>query len=68
MLVEYGYTDGPVLWKMLDQWRTAIKETSDCLIAWRIVRLCGLEIFLRSFFGDSKQVLRPPAQAGLAVS
>lgn len=68
MLVEYGYTDGPVLWKMLDQWRTAIKETSDCLIAWRIVRLCGLEIFLRSFFGDSKQVLRPPTEAGLAVS
>ncbi len=48
--VQFGYVEGPVLWKQLDQWRAAIKATDDAVLTNRLVDLCGIELFLRRFF------------------
>ena len=50
--VRLGYIDGPVLWKLLPQWRAAIRRSDDALLTNRIVDLCGFELLLRVFFPD----------------
>jgi hypothetical protein len=50
--VRFGYVVGPVLWKMLDQWRAAIRDASDAVLADRIIELCGLELLMRRFFSN----------------
>ncbi|HWF86348.1 MAG TPA: asparagine synthase-related protein, partial [Vicinamibacterales bacterium] len=47
---QFGYVDGPTLWKQLDQWRTAITTADDTVLTNRLVDLCGIELFLRRFF------------------
>jgi asparagine synthase (glutamine-hydrolysing) len=50
--VQFGYVDGPMLWKQLDQWRGAINAADDAVLTNRVVDLCGIELFLRRFFGE----------------
>jgi hypothetical protein len=50
--VQFGYVDGPMLWKQLDQWRGAINAADDAVLTNRLVDLCGIELFLRRFFGE----------------
>jgi asparagine synthase (glutamine-hydrolysing) len=52
--VRFGYVDGPVLWNLLDRWRTEIRTAGDGLRTDRIIRLCGLELLLRRFFSTSE--------------
>jgi asparagine synthase (glutamine-hydrolysing) len=49
--VQYGYVDGPELRKRLGEWRGAIATSGDAVLTNRIVGLCGIELFLRRFFG-----------------
>jgi asparagine synthase (glutamine-hydrolysing) len=49
--IQFGYVDGPALWKLLGEWRTAIRTADNAVLTSRLVDLCGLEFFLRSFFG-----------------
>ncbi len=53
LAVEMGYFDGPVLWKLLDAWRAENQRSTESVVAWRIVDLCGFEVFLRTFFGGA---------------
>jgi asparagine synthase (glutamine-hydrolysing) len=55
--VEMGYLDGPVVWKRLDEWRAAMHEARDAVIASRLTDLCGLELFLRRFFAGQASEL-----------
>jgi asparagine synthase (glutamine-hydrolysing) len=48
--VRLGYIEGPVLWKLLPEWRAAIRRADDAVLTNRIVDLCGLELLLREFF------------------
>jgi hypothetical protein len=48
--VRFGYVDGPVLWKLLDQWRLAVRGANDGIVADRIIDLCGMEFLLRRYF------------------
>jgi asparagine synthase (glutamine-hydrolysing) len=48
--VRLGYVDGPVLWKLLPQWRAAIRRADDAVLTNRIVDLCGFELLLRAYF------------------
>jgi hypothetical protein len=50
--VRFGYVDGPVLWKLLPEWRDAITADGDAVLTNRILDLCGLELLLRRFFAD----------------
>jgi asparagine synthase (glutamine-hydrolysing) len=51
--VKFGYVDGPVLWPHLDQWRSAIRTSTNSELANHVADLCGLELFLRRFFGET---------------
>jgi asparagine synthase (glutamine-hydrolysing) len=51
--IRLGYVDGPVLWQMLEGWRTAIRTADDAVLTDRIVDLCGMELLLRRFFSNS---------------
>ena len=48
-LVERGYVDGPILWRLLGEWRTALQSVDSASLANRVLELCGMEIFLRQF-------------------
>jgi asparagine synthase (glutamine-hydrolysing) len=48
--VRLGYVDGPVLWKLLPQWREAIRRADDAVLTNRVVDLCGFELLLRAYF------------------
>jgi len=52
MSVRLGYVDGPVLWDLLDQWRTSIRSAPDARLANRVIDLCGMELLLRRFAGQ----------------
>jgi hypothetical protein len=65
--VEFGYVDGPMLWKQLDQWRAAIKTTDNTVLTNRLVDLCGIELFLRSFFAAAKAAPTSPPESVLAA-
>jgi hypothetical protein len=47
--VRLGYVDGPVLWKLLEDWRTAIQVSSNARLTNRVIDLCGMELLLRRF-------------------
>ena len=49
LLVEHGYVDGPVFWRLLDEWRSAIRTADNASLANRLLELCGMELFLRQF-------------------
>jgi len=53
LAVEMGYLDGDVLAGAVAQWRVTNQASTDSIAAWRIVDLCGIEVFLREFFGNS---------------
>lgn len=53
LAVELGFLDGPTLWKQLDEWREENRTSDTSVVAWRLTDLCGLEAFLRSFFGNA---------------
>jgi asparagine synthase (glutamine-hydrolysing) len=57
--VGMGYLDGPAVWALLDEWRTAMNGARDSVVAGRLTDLCGLELFLRRFVGG-----QPLASAG----
>jgi len=63
--VQFGYVDGPALWQRLDQWRAEIRRSHDTLLTTRIVNLCGVELFLRRFFGAGSvaSTIAEPAMA-----
>src|SRR5580765_7213678 len=54
--VRLGYVDGPVLWKLLDEWRTSIRDSSNARLANRVIDLCGMELLLRRFAGQQKEL------------
>jgi len=49
LLVQHGYVDGPVLWRLLDEWQTAMHTAETASVANRVLELCGMEMFLRQF-------------------
>jgi asparagine synthase (glutamine-hydrolysing) len=49
MSVRLGYVDGPVLWRLLDEWRGTIRDSSNAQLANRVIDLCGMELLLRRF-------------------
>ena len=53
LAVEMGFVDGPVLWSLLDRWREENRRSDESVYAWRILDLCGMEVFLRRFFGGA---------------
>ena len=53
--VRLGYVDGPVLWTLLDQWRTSIRTARDARLANRVIDLCGMELLLRRFAGHAQE-------------
>lgn len=61
LAVEMGYVDGAVLAKVIERWRATNRTSTDSVVAWRIVDLCGVEIFLREFFGDASRARRDVA-------
>ena len=65
LLVQRGYVDGPVLWRLLSEWRTSIQTAESASLANRLLELCGMEIFLRQFASNRETV--PPAHLQLAV-
>jgi hypothetical protein len=56
MSVRLGYVDGPVLWKLLDEWRTSIRDSSNARLANRVIDLCGMELLLRRFAGHAEEL------------
>ena len=63
MSVRLGYIDGPVLWKLLPEWRAAIRRADDAVATNRLVDLCGFELLLREFFGNEERTLSPARSA-----
>jgi asparagine synthase (glutamine-hydrolysing) len=63
--VQFGYVDGPVLWTRLDEWRAAIKGANDTVLTNRLVGLCGVELFLRSYFGAGDVAAPAPVASNL---
>jgi asparagine synthase (glutamine-hydrolysing) len=55
MSVRLGYLDGPVLWKHLDDWRSLIRGSRDARLTNRVIDLCGMELLLRRFAGQSEE-------------
>jgi hypothetical protein len=55
MSVRLGYLDGPVLWKHLDDWRSLIRGARDARLTNRVIDLCGMELLLRHFAGQSEE-------------
>jgi len=55
MSVRLGYVDGPVLWNLLDQWRTSIRVARDARLTNRVIDLCGIELLLRRFAGQEER-------------
>jgi asparagine synthase (glutamine-hydrolysing) len=53
--VKFGYLDGPVLWTMLEQWRTSIRTSKESVLSDRIIDLCGLELLLRRYFWNGEK-------------
>jgi asparagine synthase (glutamine-hydrolysing) len=53
LAVEMGYFESSVLSKTLDEWRAENLRSDTSIVAWRIIELCGVEAFLRSFFGPA---------------
>jgi hypothetical protein len=51
--VQRGFLDGPVLWKLLPEWRHSIRGAQDAVLSNRVIDLCGLEMLLRRFFWNS---------------
>jgi asparagine synthase (glutamine-hydrolysing) len=65
--VQFGYVDGPVLWSHLDQWRRAIRTSTNSELSNRVVELCGLELFLGRFFGEGGDTAAPQSQLALTA-
>ena len=61
MSVEFGYVDGAALRRHLDEWQPAIAAAPDASIANSLVDLCGLELFLRAFFGAVTEAAKSAA-------
>ena len=49
MSVRLGFVNGPVLWRVLDDWRTSIRRSRDARLTNRVIDLCGMELLLRRF-------------------
>jgi asparagine synthase (glutamine-hydrolysing) len=64
--VRMGYIDGPVLWKLLPEWRAHISRADDAVVTNRLVDLCGVELLLRGFFGNAEGA--PTQSRNAAVS
>jgi asparagine synthase (glutamine-hydrolysing) len=64
--VRLGYVDGPVLWKLLPQWRAAIRRANDAVLTNRVVDLCGFELLLRAYF-PIDEARAPVSQAIMAT-
>ena len=47
--VQCGYIDGPVLWRLLGEWRRTIHSSQNAIVANRLLELCGIELWLRQF-------------------
>jgi asparagine synthase (glutamine-hydrolysing) len=67
MSVRFGYVDGAVLWRLLREWRPALRNADDAVLTNRIVQLCGFEILLRQFFSTS-EVTTPGIAEVVSVS
>ena len=65
--VELGYVDGLALRNHLDAWQNAIDDATDASLANRIVDLCGLELFLRAFFGAGPEGMSDSSRAEIAA-
>ena len=65
--VELGYVDGVALRRHLDTWESAIDAAADASLANRIVDLCGLELFLRAFFGAGPADMSDSSRAEVAA-
>lgn len=66
LLVERGYVDGPVLWRLLGEWQAAVHTAVTASVANRVLELCGMEIFLRQFTSIREET--PAAHLQLTVS
>jgi asparagine synthase (glutamine-hydrolysing) len=53
--VRLGYVNGPVLWRMLDEWRATIRGSSNTSLTNRVIDLCGMELLLRRFTWDGEE-------------
>ena len=53
LAVQYGYVDGPVLWRLLGEWRQNIRASENAIWANRLLELCGMELLLRQFLAPA---------------
>ena len=58
LAVQYGYVDGPVLWRLLAEWRQNIRASENAIWANRLLELCGMELWLRQFLAPARQIDR----------
>jgi asparagine synthase (glutamine-hydrolysing) len=56
--VQYGYTEGPVVWRLLGEWRRTIQSSQNAIVANRLLELCGIELWLRQFTAPAGNVDR----------
>jgi hypothetical protein len=58
LAVQYGYVDGPVLWRLLGEWRHTVRSSENAVCANRLLELCGMELWLRQFLAPADHVKR----------
>jgi len=58
LAVQYGYVDGPVLWRLLGEWRHTIRSSENAVCANRLLELCGMELWLRQFLAPAAHINR----------
>jgi asparagine synthase (glutamine-hydrolysing) len=63
--VEYGYVDGPVLSRLLSEWRHSIRSSHNAIAANRVLQLCGMELWLRQFAAPAAHVDRHQRELSL---
>ncbi len=49
LAVQLGYVDGPALWSLLPEWKSALSRASTATLANRLLELCGIELLLRQY-------------------
>jgi asparagine synthase (glutamine-hydrolysing) len=64
--VQRRFIDGPVLWKLLPEWRQSIRGGQDAVLSNRVIDLCGFEMLLRRFFWNTPPA-PSPLEAGVAT-
>jgi asparagine synthase (glutamine-hydrolysing) len=66
LAVQFGYVDGPALWPLLTEWKSAIATASNATLANRLLELCGIELLLREFTHPRESMAIDEAQLSVA--